>query len=118
MHSGRQKLGDRKCHGIIMYVNQRWKVSILRVPDEDKDLEWIHLRVETTPALNIFGTYLDCSPNVGKADQVWRKIRNKIDPIMEKGEGILLMGDLNRCLNTETPNYHTRVLQEWIREQM
>ena len=101
-----------------MYVSQRWHGLIKRVhsKDEDKNLEWIHLRVETTPALNIFGSYLVCSPNVTRADEISGMIRNKIDPIMEKGESILLMGDLNRCINTETPNYHTKLLQEWIRE--
>ena len=96
-----------------MYVSQKWNRSILRVhsTDEDKDLEWIHLRVETTPALNIFGSYLVCSPNVTRADEISGMIRNKIDPIMEKGEGILLIGDLNRRLDTETPNYHTKLLQ-------
>ena len=45
---------------------------------KDKNLEWIYIRIETIPALNIFGTYLDCNLAVAKADKIWGQIRKKI----------------------------------------
>ena len=74
-----EKPERRKFHGVVLYAHTRWNGLIKRVQsrDKDKNLEWIHIRIETIPALNIFGTYLDCNLAVAKADKIWGQIRKK-----------------------------------------
>ena len=59
-----------------MYVQKDWESLVMRVPDEDKTMEWIHLRVQTAPALNIVGTYLDSKATNEEIDTRQQKMAN------------------------------------------
>ena len=55
-----QRKSDKKFHGLAMYVSTHLSDSVLRIPDEDEELEVIHLLLKNTiPNLNIIGCYLD-----------------------------------------------------------
>ena len=53
-------LSDKKFHGTVIYVNNRFKGSVTKVPDESFEDELLHLTVKNvTPILNILGVYLE-----------------------------------------------------------
>ena len=54
------KTSKRRFHGIAVYIRNHLKGHVLRVPDEDEDLEMVHLIIKnTTPVCNVFACYLD-----------------------------------------------------------
>ena len=72
--------------------------NILQVPDKDNELEVVHIIIKnTTP----------------KISRVWHKLKWKIDTTVERGEGAILIGDLNRPLQVERPSFGTRLLEQW-----
>ena len=48
------KILKRKFHGIGVYVRNHLHGNILRVPDEDEELEVVHFK-HTAPVCNVFG---------------------------------------------------------------
>ena len=51
---------ERKFHGIACYVKNNIHEHVLRIPEEDDELEIIHLLLKNTVTnLNVIGTYLD-----------------------------------------------------------
>ena len=55
-----QRKSEKKFNGLAMYVSSHLSGSVLRIPDEDAELEIIHILIKsTTPNLNIIGCYLD-----------------------------------------------------------
>ena len=71
------KISKRKFHGIRVYVR-----NILRIPDEDEELEVVHIIIKyTTPVCNIFGCYLDVesTSDPDKISWIWHKLKWKID---------------------------------------
>ena len=48
-------------------------------------------------------------------DLVWSKLVNKLNMIIESGEAICLIGDLNRSLK-ERPSYGTKLLRNFLQE--
>ena len=61
-----------------MYANTDCEGLVLRVPDKDNSMEWVHLRVQTAPPLNILGTHLDNYPTNAEADEVHLKMVDKV----------------------------------------
>ena len=61
-----------------MYANTDWEGLVLKVPDKDKSMEWVHLSVQTAPPLNILGTYLDNYSTKAEADEGHQKIVDKV----------------------------------------
>ena len=70
-----EKHDDSKSHGIVLYVHKRWNGLVRRVNPrtEDTNIEWIHVRMDSTPVLNIFGVYFDRRPRVDEAKLFWDK---------------------------------------------
>ena len=80
---------------------------ILRVPDEDDELEMAHLIIKnTTPVFNLFGCYIDVESRAdqNKISRVWHKLRGKIDAAIDRGEAAILIGELNRPLQLGIPS--------------
>ena len=103
-------------HGVCMLINNDIKDNVLRVGEED--LELVHLRIDScVPPLNIVGTYLDveAGQSTDQLDQVWSKLINKINMIIESGESICLIGDMNRSLQGK-PSYGTKLLRNFLQE--
>ena len=49
-----QKKSKRKFHGLALYISNHLSEAVLRIPDEDDELEVIHVLLKcTTPNLNI-----------------------------------------------------------------
>ena len=95
---------DRKFRGTCIYLKTSLIEHTIKVPDnsEDDDLEMIHLRLNTLPALHIIGVYLDCKPTVAQANSVQTRLESKLQEITDKAEDVLLMGDLNRPMDKPT----------------
>ena len=75
------------------------KGHLIRVPDEDEHLEMVHLIIKnTTPVCNMFACYLGVESR-GTTDNT-SKLQGKIDAAIQKGEAAILLGDLNRPLQT------------------
>ena len=72
---------------------------MLCVHDEDNKLDVVHIIIKnTTPVCNVFGCYLDVESrsDQDKISRVWHKLKWKIGTTIERGEGAILLGDLNR----------------------
>ena len=98
-----QKKSDKRFHGLAMYVSSHLSDSVLRIPDEDEELEVIHVLVKSTvPNLNIIGCYLDIESRQDNStiERIWTKLVSKVEVAMGRGEGVVLMGDLNRPLQS------------------
>ena len=111
-----QRKSDKKFHGLAMYVSSHLSGSVLRIPDEDVELEMIHILVKSTiPNLNIIGCYLDVESRQDNntIERVWTKLVSKIEVAIGRGEGVVPMGDLNRPLQAPKPSYGTKLLTEW-----
>ena len=94
------------------------KGSILRVPDSS-EIEMIHLiNKDSTPQLNIIGIYLDVESrqSVDELESVWGKLTSKIDSLINKGEAVILIGDMNRPLFSTNMSKGTKLLMEYVQE--
>ena len=110
------KYSKLRFHGVCILVNNSIANNVLRVGEED--LELVHLRIDScVPPLNVVGTYLDVESDQSRDDLdiVWSKLVNKINMIIESGEAICLIGDLNRSLK-EKPSYGTKLLRNFLQE--
>ena len=99
-----------------MYASSHPSGSVLRIPDEDAELEIIHILIKSTiPNINIIGCYLDVESRQdnNSIERVWTKLVAKIEVAIGRGEGVVLMGDLNRPLQAPKPSYGTKLLNEW-----
>ena len=99
-----------------MYIKSTLVGSTTKVPDrsDEKDIEMIHLRINTLPALHVIGVYLDCKPSVEQANSVQARLEAKLQEITDKDEDVLLMGDLNRPMDKPTELQKTRIMKSWI----
>ena len=76
----------------------------------------IHILIKSTILnLNIIGCYLDVESRQDNntIERVWTKLVSKIEVAIGRGEGVVLMGDLNRPLQAPKPSYGTKLLTEW-----
>ena len=71
----------------------------------------------TTPVYNFFGCYLgiESRSDQDKISRVWYKLRLKIDTAIERGEGAILMGDLNRPIQVERISFSTKLVELWLK---
>ena len=78
-----EKHDARKNHKMVMYIHKRWNGQARRVypRTEDNNIEWIHVRMDSTPPLNVFGAYLDRGTKVDEAKSFWEEMRNNIKVI-------------------------------------
>ena len=78
----------------------------------------MHVRLNhTTPALNIIGLYLDVESRntIDELDEKFSTLTNKVDEILKKSEGCVIIGDWNRPeLFSDKRSYATKQLQEWL----
>ena len=110
------RLSKRKFHGIGMYIANHLSNSIARVPEEDEELEIVHILLKhTTPNISIIGCYLDVESRSDndKISRTWQKLVTKIDMAISRGEGVVVMGDLNRPLQQTRPSFGTKLLLQW-----
>ena len=115
------KLSTRAFHGLSIYVRNNLKGHVLRVPDEDPDLEMDHLIIKNTvPHIHLFGVYLDGEAKLSneKTEKIWSRLRSLIENAIENQEGIILMGDLNRPISNAQSKmqYGTQLLEDWLKE--
>ena len=111
-----QKKSNKRFHGLAMYVSSHLSDSVLRIPDEDEELEVIHVLVKSTvPNLNIIGCYLDIESRQDNStiERIWTKLVSKVEVAMGRVDGVVLMGDLNRPLQSPKPSFGTKLLTEW-----
>ena len=106
-----------RMHGVMILVHNSLRQHVIRVPDESQ-LECVHVRLNhTTPALNIIGLYLDVESRntIDELDEKFSILSNKVDEILEKSEGCLIIGDWNRPeLFSDKRSYATNQLKEWL----
>ena len=115
-YSAFNKKSDKRFHGLALYVSSHLSGSVLRIPDEDEELEVIHVLVKSTvPNLNIIGCYLDVESRQDNitVERIWTKLVSKVEVAVGRGEGVVLMGDMNRPLQTQKPSFGTKLLMEW-----
>ena len=87
---------ERRFHGIACYVRNSVHEHILRIPEENEELEIVHLLLKNTvPNVNIIGVYLDCEKDVIKTECVWSKLEGKVEVALIRVKEVILMGDLN-----------------------
>ena len=63
--------------------------------------------------MNIIGAYLDCEKDVIKTERVWSKLTGRIEIALGRGEEVILMGDLNRPLQSPIPSFGTKLRLDW-----
>ena len=87
---------ERKFHGIAAYTRNSVHEHVLRIPEEDKELEIIHLLIKNTvPNTNIIGVYLDCKKDSIKTECLWTKLIGKVETALGRGEEVILIGDFS-----------------------
>ena len=110
------RLSKRKFHGLGIYIANHLSNSIVRVPEENEELEIVHILLKhTTPNISILGCYLDVESRSDndKTSRTWQKLVTKIDMAISRGEGVVVMGDLNRPLQKIRPSFGTKLLLQW-----
>ena len=91
---------------------------ILRIPGEDPILETVHILLKfTTPPTSLIGAYLDVESrrNVDKVEHIWYKVTNKVEASLQRGEAVILIGDLNPPLQIDRKSKRTKMLLEWLK---
>ena len=78
----------KRFHGLAMYVANHLCDTTLRIPDEDDELETIHLLLKkTNPNISIIGCYLDVESRADKVtlERVWSKLILKVKTTLGRG---------------------------------
>ena len=95
-------LSNRKFHGTAIFCQNHLQGQVIRIPDED-EIELVHILIKTTtPMLNLIGVYLDCEGrdnDVDKSSRIMHKLINKVQGIIDKGQSVLMLGDMNKNIN-------------------
>ena len=108
------RTSEREFHGIACYTRNSVHEHVLGIPEEDKELEIIHLLIKNTvPNTNIIGVYLDCEKDAIKTERVWTKLVGKVETALGRGEEVILIGDFNRPLQATIPSHVTKLLLDW-----
>ena len=84
--------------GLAIYVRSKLSNSVLRIPDKDTDIETVHLLLKfTNPPTSLIGAYLDVDSRctADTIDKHWHKMTAKVKASLQRGEAVILMGDLN-----------------------
>ena len=112
-------LSNKKFHGTVIYVNDRFKGSVAKISDEKFEDEMVHLIVKNvTPTLNIIGVYLEVERgDRERTERVWSHLTVKINSIIERGESISLLGDMNRPMNSLRKSFGTKLLEDWLQTE-
>ena len=100
-------------------VKNYYKGKIVRIPDEDENLEIVHLKLTTSnPPLHVIGVYLQVEgrQSVQELKSTWTKLKNKVDAILDTGEAAILMGDFNRPIDNTQSTCGKKLLYEWLNE--
>ena len=112
------KYSDKLFHGVAILIRNEIAKHALKIPDVS-ELETVHVRISNTiPALNILGTYLpvETRTTVEQTDKIWKLLTDKVDSILNSHEAVLVLGDLNRPLQSNKPSHGTKLLNEWLQE--
>ena len=112
-------LSNKKFHGTVIYVNDRFKGSVAKISDEKFEDEMVHLIIKNvTPTLNIIGVYLEVERgDRERTERVWSHLTVKINSIIERGESIALLGDMNRPMNSLRKSFGTKLLEDWLQTE-
>ena len=112
-------LSKRAFHGTAIFCQNHLQGQIIRIPDED-EIELVHILIKTTtPMLNLIGVYLDCEGRDNDVDnscRIMTKLTNKIQSILDKGQSVLLLGDMNKNINHDHRSPATKILLDWLEE--
>ena len=103
-----------------MYVHNSLGPHTLRIPNSEDELEIVHLLMKSTiPQTNVFGVYLDVEQRHSREDlsRIWHKLVCKVETALERGEAVIMLGDLNRPIQTARPSTGTKLLNEWLEEE-
>ena len=110
-------LSNRKFHGTAIFCQNHLQGQVIRIPDED-EIELVHILIKTTtPMLNLIGVYLDCEGrdnDVDKSSRIMHKLINKVQGIIDKGQSVLMLGDMNKNINHDNRSPATKILLDWL----
>ena len=69
----------------------------------------------TNPNLSVIRCYLDVESRKDNStiEKVWTKVVSKVETAIGRGEGVVLLGDLNRPLQTPRPSFGKKLLLDW-----
>ena len=109
----------RRFHGLTVAVKNEIANNVIRIPHEESGLEIIHLMYREAPVpINFVAVYLDVEArtNVDEIRSTHDKLKSIADDILEKGQGLVIMGDFNRNIFSETLSVGSKLLKEWLQE--
>ena len=110
----------RRFHGVSIAVKQDLVKHVIRIPHENYEgFEIVHLRInDVAVPTNLLGVYQDvesrCKSEMVK--QSWAQLMSIANDIIHRGEGLILLGDLNRPLMSENVSQGTKLLVDWLEE--
>ena len=90
--------------GVATLVADHLKAGLTKVGEGKEGDEYLITRLgQTQPALNIINFYGGNESREGerKVMESWNRLRDDIANIEERGEGVLLMGDMNRAVGSD-----------------
>ena len=114
-------LVDKKFHGVSIFVKDSLAPSTMRIHDMSNN-ELVHIRITSvTPALNIVGLYMDVESRDSKEGMTEKvqAMRDKADDLIEKGEAVVVVGDINRpsiVKDYEKMTAGTKMFADWLAE--
>ena len=114
------KISKSEFQGIRVYVRNHLRGNILRVPNEDDELEVVHIIIKNrTHFCNVFCCYIDVESrsDQDKISKVCHKLKWKKKTTIERGKVVILIEDINRPLQVERPSFGTRLLEQWLEEE-
>ena len=89
-----------KNRGLIVYMKDLYTPIALRVNEAEEDTvgsEFIHLRLEGSPSVNMISVYLE--PGTSGDCAI---LEDKVQRCVNNGEECLIMGDMNAAINENT----------------
>ena len=109
----------KRFHGVTVCVKNDIAPNFIRIPHESVGFEIVHIMYREAPIpFHILGLYLDVETR-STADEI-RDVNNKLklimNDILNRGEGIIAMGDFNRNIFSENPSLGSKLLTELIDE--
>ena len=87
--------------GVATLVAEHLRPNTVKVGEGKEGDEYVITRLDhVTPAVNIVNIYGDVESRAGGKDKIlekWTRLMKDVKEIKDRGEGILLIGDMNRA---------------------
>ena len=111
-------ISKKPFRSLAIYVRSELSNMVLRIPDKDTDIQTVHLLLKfTNLPTSLIVAYLDVesSCTADTFEKKWHKVTAKVEASLQRGEGVIMMADMNRPLQCKRKSKGTYLLLEWVK---